>query len=326
MPYAILRFAKKKAGAVAACERHNERKKEKYASNPDIELDRTADNYHIVKPKNFTYNKACKQLIKERGCKERENSIRMVETLITASPEFLAELSLQEQREYFTRAVNFMADKIGSRNIISAVVHMDERTPHMHLSFCPITEDGRLSAKEILGNQKKLSQWQTDFHECMVDRWPQLQRGESAMVTGRKHIPVYLYKMGQHLDKQYEEIVKALESINAFNAGKRRDEALKIIEEWIPQVEKFTTEIKKLEPMINEYKQEALDAKAQARNARDDVWELKQTIKDKDNELEDAKWSFEVMSRKLNKQEALLAKVPEDIMKKINPKERERER
>ena len=278
MPYAILRFAKKKAGAVAACERHNERKKEKYASNPDIELDRTADNYHIVKPKNFTYNKACKQLIKERGCKERKNSIRMVETLITASPEFLAELSLQEQREYFTRAVNFMADKIGSRNIISAVVHMDEKTPHMHLSFCPITEDGRLSAKEILGNQKKLSQWQTDFHECMVDRWPQLQRGESAMVTGRKHIPLYLYKMGQHLDKQYEEIVKAL------------------------------------------------DAKAQARNARDDVWELKQTIKDKDNELEDAKWSFEGMSKKLQKQEALLAKVPEDIMKKINPKEKERER
>ena len=278
MPYAILRFAKKKAGAVAACERHNERKKEKYVSNPDIEMDRTADNYHIVKPKNFTYNKACKQLIKERGCKERENSIRMVETLITASPEFLAGLSLQEQREYFTRAVNFMADKIGSRNIISAVVHMDERTPHMHLSFCPITEDGRLSAKEILGNQKKLSQWQTDFHECMVDRWPQLQRGESAMVTGRKHIPLYLYKMGQHLDKQYEEIVKAL------------------------------------------------DAKAQARNARDDVWELKQTIKDKDNELEDAKWSFEGMSKKLQKQEALLAKVPEDIMKKINPKEKERER
>ena len=278
MPYAILRFAKKKAGAVAACERHNERKKEKYVSNPDIEMDRTADNYHIVKPKNFTYNKACKQLIKERGCKERKNSIRMVETLITASPEFLVELSLQEQREYFTRAVNFMADKIGSRNIISAVVHMDERTPHMHLSFCPITEDGRLSAKEILGNQKKLSQWQTDFHECMVDRWPQLQRGESAMVTGRKHIPLYLYKMGQHLDKQYEEIVKAL------------------------------------------------DAKAQARNARDDVWELKQTIKDKDNELEDAKWSFEGMSKKLQKQEALLAKVPEDIMKKINPKEKERER
>ena len=278
MPYAILRFAKKKAGAVAACERHNERKKEKYVSNPDIKMDRTADNYHIVKPKNFTYNKACKQLIKERGCKERENSIRMVETLITASPEFLAELSLQEQREYFTRAVNFMADKIGSRNIISAVVHMDEKTPHMHLSFCPITEDGRLSAKEILGNQKKLSQWQTDFHECMVDRWPQLQRGESAMVTGRKHIPLYLYKMGQHLDKQYEEIVKAL------------------------------------------------DAKAQARNARDDVWELKQTIKDKDNELEDAKWSFEVMSKKLQKQEVLLAKVPEDIMKKINPKEKERER
>ncbi len=45
MSYAILRFQKRKAGGVAACERHNERKKEAYKSNPDIDMERFARIY-----------------------------------------------------------------------------------------------------------------------------------------------------------------------------------------------------------------------------------------------------------------------------------------
>ena len=48
MPYAILRFQKRKAGGVAACERHNERKKEAYKSNPDIDMERSKNNYHLI--------------------------------------------------------------------------------------------------------------------------------------------------------------------------------------------------------------------------------------------------------------------------------------
>ena len=58
MPYAILRFQKRKAGGVAACERHNERKKEAYKSNPDIDMERSKNNYHLVKPPRYTYKKA----------------------------------------------------------------------------------------------------------------------------------------------------------------------------------------------------------------------------------------------------------------------------
>jgi hypothetical protein len=71
---------------------------------------------------------------------------------------------------------------------------MDEKTPHMHLSFCPITKDNKLSAKLILGNQAQLSKWQTDFHKHMSARWPELERGVSSMITKRKHIPVWLFK------------------------------------------------------------------------------------------------------------------------------------
>ena len=55
MSYAILRFQKRKAGSVAACERHNERKKEAYKSNPDIDVERSKENYHLVAPPRYTY-------------------------------------------------------------------------------------------------------------------------------------------------------------------------------------------------------------------------------------------------------------------------------
>ena len=55
MPYAILRFQKRKAGSVAACERHNERKKEAYKSNPDIDMECSKYNYHLVPPPRYTY-------------------------------------------------------------------------------------------------------------------------------------------------------------------------------------------------------------------------------------------------------------------------------
>ena len=73
----------------------------------------------------------------------------MVETLITASPAFLMALTPFEQKEYFNHALNFMEAKVGKENIISAVVHMDEKTPHMHLSFCPITKEKAVSESDI---------------------------------------------------------------------------------------------------------------------------------------------------------------------------------
>ena len=216
MPYAILRFQKRKAGGVAACERHNERKKEAYKSNPDIDMERSKNNYHLVKPPRYTYKKEINRMVAEAGCRTRKDSVMMVETLITASPEFMNQLPPEEQKAYFTMALDFISERVGEKNILSAVVHMDERTPHMHLCFVPITPDNKLSAKSILGNQKSLSEWQTAYHERMSSRWNQLERGQSSMETKRKHVPTWLYKLGGRLDKQYEEIVSALSDINAF--------------------------------------------------------------------------------------------------------------
>ena len=48
--HAILRFTKQKAGPAGALEAHHERTKEQYASNPDIDISRSKDNFHIIQP------------------------------------------------------------------------------------------------------------------------------------------------------------------------------------------------------------------------------------------------------------------------------------
>jgi hypothetical protein len=210
MPYAILRFKKCKSGGVSACYAHNERKKAAYKSNPDIDPVQKSNNYHLVLPKQ-TYHREVKRIIKAAGCKTRSNSTVMVETLITASPEFLCTLSPFEQQLYFQRALEFVESKIGKDQIIAATVHMDEKTPHMHLVFCPITLDKRLSAKAILGNQAQLSKWQDDFHAHMSEQWPELERGISAQLTKRKHIETWQYKKMEknpELERIRQQVVK----------------------------------------------------------------------------------------------------------------------
>lgn len=315
MPYAILRFQKKKAGAVAACERHNERKKGAYKSNPDIDMERSKDNYHIITPPKTTYRQEINRRIREAGAKARKDSVFLVETLITASPEFMHSLSKEEQREYFERACDFLAGRIGKHNIISAVVHMDEKTPHMHLSFCPITEDGRLNAKSILGNQKNLSRWQTDFHECMSDRWQELERGKSSMETKRKHIPTWLFKLGGRLDKQHEDILKALSDINAFNAGKKRDEAVKLLKEWMPETDRFANEVLKIRDYLAYTKK---TAEIQKQNAG--YW--KKEAGSKDMELAKAHAAIRELESIARKQKKILEKIPPELLKEIRTAEK----
>ena len=245
MPYAILRFQKRKAGSVASCERHNERKKEAYKSNPDIDTERSKDNYHLVPPPRYTYKKEINRMVKEAGCKVRRDSVMMVETLITASPEFMNSLPPEEQKEYFTRALEFLSERVGKQNILSAVVHMDEKTPHMHLCFVPLTEDERLSAKEIVGNKKKLTQWQDRFWEHMVKKYPDLERGESASETGRDHIPPRVFKEMTRLTKQKTKLEELLSGVNAFNAKGKAAEIGAFLDKYIPAVEQMHTTLKK---------------------------------------------------------------------------------
>jgi len=262
--YAIMRFAKQKGGA-GALEAHHERTKEKYASNPDIDTAKSKYNFHIVRP-TTSYKRESDGRIEAARCKTRKDSVRFVDTLITASPDFFKSKKREEVKKFFQTAVDFLSQKIGEDNIFAAVVHMDEKTPHMHLCFTPITEDGRLSAKDIIGNRTQLTKWQDDFFAHMVKKFPDIERGESASVTGRRHIPTRVFKQAVRLTRQAMQIQAALDGINPLNAGKKRDEALAMLQKFFPGMENFETQVKKYKREIDQLEREnaVLAKKAEA--------------------------------------------------------------
>lgn len=99
--YAIMRFAKYKGPEIGNIEAHNERTKEKYASNPDVDTSRSKYNFHLVKPPG-KYRAESERQIAAAGCRTRKDSIRMIETLFTASPEFFKERN-RRKFGYFSR-------------------------------------------------------------------------------------------------------------------------------------------------------------------------------------------------------------------------------
>ena len=305
--HAILRFEKHKGNPARPLEAHHERQKEQYASNPDIDTSRSKYNFHIVKPEGRYYH-FIQNRIEQAGCRTRKDSTRFVDTLVTASPEFFKGKSPKEIQAFFQRAADFLIGRVGRENIVSAVVHMDEKTPHLHLTFVPLTKDNRLCAKEIIGNRANLTKWQDDFHAYMVEKYPDLERGESASKTGRKHIPTRLFKQAVSLSKQARAIEAALDGINPLNAGKKKEEALSMLKKWFPHMENFSGQLKKYKVTINDLLAE--NEKLEARAKASEKGKMKDT-------MERAKLKSE-----LDNLQRLVDRIPPDILAELKRQQR----
>ena len=304
--YAILRFAKYKGPEIGHIEAHNERAKEKYASNPDVDTSRSRLNFHLVKPKR-SYRAEAEKQIAEAGCRARKDSVRVVETLITASPEFFANKKPKEVKEFFAHALEFIQKKQAPETIISAVVHMDEKTPHMHLCFVPLTEDKRLSAKDIIGNKKKLTQWQDEFWKHMVKKYPDFERGESASETGRTHIPPRLFKEAVRLNRQKEKITRLLSEITPLNAKKKSAEIESILTDYIPSVETLMTRMKKANHTVKELNEEIASLKQEVNSSKASIQRQLELTR-KVQELDDLRQTVEEL-------EGIIRSLPPEIVK-----------
>ncbi len=306
MAYAILRFAKRKGGAAKAIAAHNERTKEAYASNPDIDKSRTVQNYHLIAPR-WSYGQEIRHRISMAGCRVRKDSVKFVDTLVTVSPEF-ARVHEAEMPEYFNRAFGFLKERIGEENIISAVVHMDEKTPHLHLCFVPLTKDNRLSAKEILGNKKTMIQWQDDFYACMAERWPELERGTPAVETKRKHLTPQWYKKVTAMDAKLEKLEAALNGINVLNAGKKREEAVALLAQLLPEVESFQAEIQRMQEAVSQ-------SLTMQRCSAEENETLKDDLTAERRKSAEQRVKLTALEERYKQTEKLLSKVPKELLR-----------
>lgn len=154
---------------------------------------------------------------------------------------------------------------------------MDEKTPHMHLCFVPLTADKRLSAKEIIGNRKHLTWWQDEFWKYMTLKYPELERGESASETGQGYIPPRVFKEMTRLNKQRERLEALLSGVNPFNAKARAEEIGKLLDGYIPSVEKMRNQPKK-------YRSAFTETVTENKKLRQDNEALSQSLKEATSE------------------------------------------
>jgi hypothetical protein len=168
MPYAICRVAKiKTAQAGAAKTAHNYRQRE----TPNADTERRPLNREYINTGERNYWELATERIQEAGANVRHDSVRGVEVLLTASPEAFKRQADGSPNDWHGSQwaeanIAFLKDKFGEQNVVSCTLHQDELTPHFHAVVVPITEDGRLSAKDRF-NPKTLRALQTEYAEAM---------------------------------------------------------------------------------------------------------------------------------------------------------------
>lgn len=165
-------------------------------------------NYDLVNANKQKFNDLIDEKIEQNYTDKRKirtDAIKHVDGLITSDNEFFNNQTPEDTKQFFERAKEFLEQEYGKDNLLYATVHMDEKTPHMHYGIVPITKDGRLSAKEIVGNKKSLTQLQNRFNEYVNQHGYDLERGESKQLTSEKHDQLSRYKQKTEYHKQEYE-------------------------------------------------------------------------------------------------------------------------
>lgn len=163
----------------------------------------------------------------------------------------------------------------------------------MHLAFVPLTADGRLSAKEIVGNKKKLSRWQDKFWEHMVKKYPDLERGESVSQTGRDHIPPRLFKEAVHLNRMKEQIMALMADTNLLNKKAKTEELEALLKKYVPGVEDMRTKLKKYSRAYSELREENARLEERLSSATEHSIRKKMEVQRKLGELEELRRTVE---------------------------------
>jgi len=206
MSYGIVRVQKMTKGAVQGMQIHNQREKDHSHTNADIDFLNSNQNYDLKNNQDISYHQRIKEIISENytGSRAiRKDAVLMCECLITSDNEFFKVLAPQHQQQFFKQSYEWLSERFGAKNVVSATVHLDERTPHMHFDFVPMTVDGKLSAKEIFRYKTDLSKLHDDFYKNIGQKYG-LERGEHK--EGQQHLSVIEYK------EQTSKEVKRLES------------------------------------------------------------------------------------------------------------------
>lgn len=176
--------AKYTRGAIQGLSNHLDRKTENHA-NKDIDVSKSHLNYDLNQNQGDTISRLNERL-EQVYCMNRKD-VKAVADWIVTLPKELEDRPADEQRQFFQATKDFLDKQYGEENNISANVHMDETTPHMHYAFIPVVYDKKkerekVSAKIVL-NRNHLQSFHDDLDKHLKAEIPQIY--ERGVVNGQ---------------------------------------------------------------------------------------------------------------------------------------------
>lgn len=338
MSYCVARMEKMKSDNLVGIGNHNQRRFSNH-SNKDIDVSKSHLNYDILdKVKSYktdiegyiNANKSSKRAV-------RKDAVLVCEWIITSDSDFFESMSPADTREYFQTAIDFFAERYGSKNLMYAQVHLDERTPHMHLGIVPFDKDNKLTAKTMF-DREALQDIQNELPRYMNERGFKVERGRAG--SEAKHLTVQEYKDVQKEIKKQSEVLdgvkKELESVKNVTRTKdfldeldskskktllgndvklsQKDyqelkEQLLGADKSLLEMDKLKQHNQKLSRSIYDLRDELDNSKAYADRLYDKNHSLKEQIKHLDSSLGDFEMAQiayqDALSRELSKDEII---------------------
>ena len=346
MSFAIIRNTKYKRENLKGIYRHNERKNKNY-SNDNIDKERSYLNYSLKSPK-YRYDKEFDMMKERYKLKGQIKTVSNIacEYIITSDKQFFEEIGEEETKRYFETAYNFVAEykNLGEQYIMSAKVHMDEETPHMHLIFLPVvhTTDkkgnniDKLACSEFWKEKNSYRRLQDAFYQYMSSHNFELERGIPKEETGRVHIDIKEYKELTNFDETKEKLqnmklelpdVPEIDDIKMVRWSKKRDE--KILEDIIKPKNDLINKLyqnnllmyqqllrqAKMVEEAEKYQKERNKIMADNRDLHKQVDNIKAEYQQKEDNLE---WKYEYRINKLEKENGYLHKVIDKFRETIH--------
>lgn len=235
--FCVMNIQKRKKNDITGIQREATRTATEY--NNQVKSGMDFLNVNLIQSNNWMQDIQAE--IDKAGAKTRSNSVVALDTIYTASGDFFKGKSNEENDEFFRDCLRFHQERFG--HVVSAVVHYDETTPHLHILSVPLTQDGRLSAREIVGNRANLSRMQTEFFEQVgkgygLDRGIQMDGQEKKThISAQEH---ELREIRQKIARGQEELEAVEHSVET--ARTRAQTARQTATELQKQVEQLQEE------------------------------------------------------------------------------------
>ena len=334
MSYAIIRNTKYKRENLRGIFRHNERRNKNY-SNENIDREKSYLNYSLKFPQ-YSYEKEFDRIKEKYNLKGQIKTVSNIacEYIITSDHDYFERVGEKETKRFFETAYKFVVEykNLGEQYIMSAKVHMDEQTPHMHLIFLPVVHTidkkgnaiDKLACSEFWKAKDSYRQLQDAFYKYMVENGFNLQRGLPKEETGREHYSVEEYKKITNF-KQTKEILNNMKlelpdipditDININRLSKKRDE--KILEEIIKPKDNVIQNL--YQDNMNLHRQLSRQAQVieQAENSTKDKINLKNSLSDISHQLKTPLTSIMIMLDNLIENPDLDGEIRNDFVKEI---------